>query len=152
PPPAPCVYSLSLHDALPILVSKLVRCSAFSAPAPNFLTFDPDPAPHIPHIPHLYYALPVEAKDWYGRPVEPGFVVDITDQLPTKEKMLASHVSQREWLRKHHGMDEYIEAMRRSGAEQGKRIGRPYAEGFHQHLGHGYPQDNIIAELLKLKV
>ncbi len=132
------------------MVSRLVRTSAFSAPAPNFLTFDLDPAPRIDHVPHLYYALPVEGKDWYGRTVEPGFVVDITGVMALKEKMLASHVSQREWLRKHHGMDEYIEAMRRAAAEQGKRIGKPFAEGFNQHLGHGYPQDNLIAALLKL--
>jgi LmbE family N-acetylglucosaminyl deacetylase len=132
------------------MVSQLVRTSAFSAPAPNFLTFDLDPAPRIDHVPHLYYALPVEGKDWYGKPVEPGFVVDITEKISLKEKMLASHVTQREWLRKHHGMDEYIEAMRRAGTEQGRRIGKPYGEGFNQHLGHGYPQNNLIAELLKM--
>jgi len=27
---------------------------------------------------------------------------------------------------------------------RGKEINTEYAEGFRQHLGHGYPQDNII--------
>ncbi len=132
------------------IVSRLVRTASFGAPAPNFLTFDEDPAPRIEHVPHLYYADPVEGKDLFGREAVPGFVVDITGVMPLKEKTLASHVSQREWLRAHHGMDEYIEAMKRAGAVAGKRIGKTYGEGFRQHLGHAYPQNNRIAELLKI--
>jgi len=129
-------------------VSKLVRMAAFAAPAPNFLTYDVDPAKPIDHVPHLYYAMPVESKDWYGRPVAPQFVIDVTEVMPLKEKMLACHASQREWLRAHHGIDEYIESVRRGAAAAGRVIGQPFGEGFQQHLGHGYPQDNIIAQLL----
>ncbi len=131
--------------------SRLVRTACFIAGGPNFLTYDIDPAPPAGCVPHLYYPDPVEEKDIYGRPVEPDFVVDITDVLPTKEKMLASHVSQREWLRAHHGIDEYIDSMKRSATVRGQRIGRPAGEGFRQHLGHAYPQNNIIAELLGVK-
>lgn len=130
--------------------SRLVRTACFAAPAPNFLTYDEDPAPPASKVPHLYYCDPVEGKDIYGDPVEPHFVVDVSSAIEMKEKMLACHASQREWLRKHHGMDEYIEMMKRVGAARGKLINRPYGEGFRQHLGHGYPQDNIIAELLKI--
>jgi hypothetical protein len=62
--------------------------------------------------------------------------------------MLACHASQRQWLLKHHGMDEYLEAMRRWGRQQGERVGVAYAEGFRQHLGHSYPQDNRLAQLV----
>jgi LmbE family N-acetylglucosaminyl deacetylase len=89
-------------------------------------------------------------KDIYGNPVEPDFVVDISGVIETKEEMLACHASQREWLRAHHHMDEYIESMKRFSAARGEKIGKPYGEGFRQHLGHGYPQDNLIAELLSL--
>ena len=34
------------------------------------------------------------------------------------------------------------------GAEQGKAVGAAYAEGFRQHLGHAYPQDNILRKEL----
>ncbi len=131
-------------------VSRLVRTACFGAPIPNFWTEDPDPAAPIESVPHLYYVDPVELKDPFGKPVPPDFVVDITDVLAAKEKMLACHASQREWLREHHGMDEYIEAMKRTGAERGKLIDRPFGEGFRQHRGHPYPQNNIIAELLRI--
>jgi hypothetical protein len=45
-------------------------------------------------------------------------------------------------------MDEYILAMKRFSAKRGKEISSKYAEGFRQHLGHGYPQDNILHEIL----
>lgn len=131
------------------ITSQLVRTAAFAAPAPNFLTFDPQPAKRLDHVPHLYYAQPLESKDWFGQRIEPGFVIDITGVMDTKEKMLASHASQRNWLRDHHGMDEYIDSMKRAGTEYGKLIGKTYGEGFRQHLGHGYPEDNIIGKTLK---
>jgi hypothetical protein len=73
--------------------------------------------------------------------------VDVTAQEEKKAQMLAAHASQREWLRAHHGMDEYIEAMKRHDADRGKPIGVKYAEAFVQHLGHPYPQNDLLAEL-----
>lgn len=131
--------------------SRLVRTACFAAGAPNFMTFDDSPARPFPRVPHLYYADPPEQKDIYGEPVRPDFVVDITDVLPLKEKMLACHASQREWLRAHHKMDEYLDSMKRAGAARGRLIGRPYAEGFRQHKGHAYPQDNLVGNLLKIQ-
>ena len=131
-------------------VSRLVRTACFSASMPNVWTNDADPAPLLENVPHLYYVDPVELKDPLGEPVTPDLVVDISDAMATKEKMLVCHASQREWLREHHGMDEYIETMKRTGAERGKLIGRPFAEGFRQHLGHPHPQNNLIAELLRI--
>ena len=133
------------------MASRLVRTACFIAGAPNFLTYDIDPAPPIDSVPYLYYVDPVELKDLYGKPVDPDFVVDITDVYDLKEQMLTKHASQREWLRAHHGIDEYTESMKRSDAARGKLIGRPAGEGFRQHMGHPHPQDNIIAQLLKLK-
>ena len=63
--------------------------------------------------------------------------------------MLACHASQREWLRAHHGMDEYIDAMRRYSAERGKEVGVEFAEAFTQHRGHPFPQTDLLKELLK---
>lgn len=134
------------------MASRLVRTAAFIAPAPNFLTHDPDPALPADIVPHLYYADPTELIDPItGEPVTPDLVVDITDVMPIKEKMLACHASQREWLREHHGMDEYIEMMKRSGAKRGEIIGRSFAEGLRLHRGHPYPQNDIIAELLRIR-
>ena len=132
------------------MAGTLVRAACFGAPIPNVMTYADKPAKPTDHVPHLYYADPVEMKDIYGQPVEPDFVVDITSVMETKAKMLACHASQREWLRAHHGMDEYVESMKRFSAARGKKIGVQYGEGFRQHLGHAYPQDNMIAELLRI--
>ena len=62
--------------------------------------------------------------------------------------MLACHKSQREWLRAQHGMDHYIEEMRNWSATLGVQAGVEFAEGFRQHRGHPYPQDDRLGDLL----
>lgn len=130
------------------MTSQIVRAATFAAPIPNVITEDLDPAEPLPAVPHLYYVDPMEGVDHFGQAIEPGFVVDITSTMPTKEQMLATHASQREWLRAHHGIDHYIISMKEWSAARGRRIGAEYGEAFRQHLGHGYPKDNIILELL----
>ena len=63
--------------------------------------------------------------------------------------MLACHGSQREWLRVHHGTDEYLDATREHAAARGREIGVAYAEAFNRHRGHAYPQDDLLALLLQ---
>ena len=127
--------------------ATIVRAAAFGAPIPNFLR-DRLPARPLDHIPHLYYCDPIEGKDALGREVSPSFCVDISGVIDRKAEMLARHASQREWLLKHHGVDQYVKAMRDWGAQRGRARGVAYAEGFRQHLGHSYPQDNLLGELL----
>ncbi len=129
------------------VTSTIVRSAAFGAPIPNFLK-DRDPGPPLPHIPHLYYCDPIEGKDPMGKDIPPGFCVDISTVIDTKAEMLACHASQREWLLKHHGMDQYLQAMRDWGTQRGKSCGVAFAEGFRQHLGHSYPQDNLLGQTL----
>ena len=99
-------------------------------------------------VPYLYYVDPMEGKDKFGIPVIPTFYVDISGEIGIKEDTLSCHASQREWLRKHHKMDQYILAMKQFAGHRGEEIGTQYAEGFRQHLGHGYPQDNILKEMI----
>jgi LmbE family N-acetylglucosaminyl deacetylase len=141
-------------------ISLVARAACFNAPIPNAPVADlpgdtgrggrgaPAADPPAPSIPHLYYADPIEGKDPLGRAVDPAICVDVSDCLERKVELLAAHASQREWLRHHHGMDEYIESMRRWGAERGKLIGTPCAEGFRQHLGHAFPQDDLLRAAL----
>jgi LmbE family N-acetylglucosaminyl deacetylase len=128
------------------MTSTIVRAAAFGAPIPNFLV-ERDLDPPLPHIPHLYYCDAIEGKDPLGRDISPGCVIDISDVIDVKAEMLARHASQREWLLKHHGMDQYIAAMKHWSAERGRSIGVAFGEGFRQHLGHSYPQDNVLAIL-----
>jgi len=132
--------------------SLIVRAAAFGAPIPNFFA-DRNLGATLDHIPHLYYCDPIEGKDPLGRDVPPGFCIDIGGVIDVKAEMLAGHASQRDWLMKHHGMDQYIQAMRDWGSHRGKQCAVKFAEGFRQHLGHSYPQDNILGKLLgELKV
>lgn len=94
----------------------------------------------------------MEGKDMLGKAVIPSMYVDITGEIETKEKMLARHESQRNWLFTHHKIDEYILAMKRFAAQRGKEAGVAYAEGFRQHLGHSFPQKNILLDIIGDKV
>jgi LmbE family N-acetylglucosaminyl deacetylase len=129
------------------ITSTIVRAAAFTAPIPNFLA-DRHLGPVLEHVPHLYYCDAIEGKDPLGREVSPGFCVDISSVIEEKAAMLACHASQRDWLLKHHGMDQYVQTMRTWSAARGRARGVAFAEGFRQHLGHSYPQDNLLGQLL----
>jgi N-acetylglucosamine malate deacetylase 1 len=129
------------------MTSAITRAAVFAAPIPNFLV-NQDVGPPLERMPHLYYADPIEGKDPLGRDVPPGFCIDISAVIEEKAAMLACHASQRNWLLKHHGIDHYIEAMRHWSAERGKLAKVAFAEAYRQHLGHSYPQDNLLGQLL----
>jgi LmbE family N-acetylglucosaminyl deacetylase len=127
------------------MVSQLARAATFAFGIPNVSEL---PAPPGAAVPHLYYCDPFEGTEIpYSVAPQPTTLVDITGVYDRKEQMLACHASQREWLRAHHGMDEYLEAMRRHAGGRGKRIGTKYAEAFVQHRGHSYPKDDVLTEL-----
>jgi len=130
--------------------SLLVRAATFAAPIKNFLhrPGHTEAYPPLGGIPHLYYCDPLEGKDIYGTRVPPALFVDIRSTIDEKATMLAAHESQRAWLKAHHGVDNLIDSMMQWSAFQGKHAGVPYAEGFRQHLGHSYPQNNLLGELL----
>ncbi len=127
--------------------SKLIQTACFSAGIMNLeipeTTYEP--------VPFLYYCDSMEAKNILGQPIYTTMYTDITSEIPLKEKMLSCHASQRNWLLKHHKMDEYIISMKQFGKLWGKEINVEYAEGFRQHLGHGFPQENILGEILGSK-
>lgn len=126
------------------MMSTVARAASFAYGVPNLSTH---PLKKGSEVPHLYYCDAMESKDPFGNEIKPTTYIDITNQMDKKIDMLACHASQREWLREHHGMDEYIEAMKRQSAFRGKQASVPYAESFVQHLGHAYPQDDLLAEL-----
>lgn len=127
------------------MASKIAQTACFACGVVNVST--PGAEPFEP-IPHLYYMDAAEEKDKFGKEIKAGTIVDITGVIDTKDKMLCCHESQRHWLMTHHGMDEYVNMMKASGEKRGREISSDFAEGFRQHLGHAYPQDNILkAEL-----
>lgn len=144
-PPADYMHD---HEA----TSRLVRDACFNAPIPNYKTQQWDPAPATDRIPALYYVDPIEGVDYFGQPVQPQFVVDISEEFERKLEALACHDSQRAWLRRQHGIDEYLESCRRWSEHRGGQIKAAYGEGFRQHRGHPYPHENLIASVLLDKV
>ncbi|MCL5745702.1 MAG: PIG-L family deacetylase [Acidobacteria bacterium] len=128
--------------------SMLVRDACFGAPAPNYRTGAPDAAPALPAIPHLYFMDPIGGVDRDNLPVRADVYIDVTAFFGTKTEMLSEHRSQREWLRKHHGMDDYLASMERYTRECGRLAGVEFAEGFRRYKGHPYPQSPLLEELL----
>jgi LmbE family N-acetylglucosaminyl deacetylase len=126
----------------------LVRDACFAAPARNYVTGDADPAPPIAAIPHLYYMDPVGGADRDGVEVKPDFVVDVSTTFEVKYAMLACHESQRNWLRHHHGMDNYMISMAQWTRKCGKRAGVEFGEGFRQYGGHPYPESPLLQDAL----
>jgi LmbE family N-acetylglucosaminyl deacetylase len=142
---APPVDYMSDHEQ----TSRLVRDACFGAPIPNYATRQWDPAPPLTRIPHLYYVDAIEGIDYFGNPLSPGFVIDVTSTFDLKLQMLACHASQRNWLLKQHGIDEYLESCRKWSARRGSLIGAAYGEAFTQHMGHPYPHDNLLGSLIE---
>ena len=125
--------------------SRLAQSACFAAGMPNIGTGEVQPWDDISH---LVYCDPMEGKDNFGQAVLPHFVVDIASSWETKREMLCCHESQREWLLRHHGLDEYTESARRWAQVRGQLADLAMGEGFRQHLGHAFPQTNILkAEL-----
>ncbi len=128
--------------------SKLVRHACFAAPIPNYQTYSVSPQPRTGQIPYLYYWGPLVGRDIYGEFTDQKIYVNIDSTIDFKKGMLACHKTQRDWLMERHNMDQYTETMRETAVEYGKWCGFNHAEGFKQHLGNAYPQDNILKEIL----
>jgi LmbE family N-acetylglucosaminyl deacetylase len=125
------------------MTSLIAQTACFSAGIKNMEVAEE----HFEPIPFLYYCDPIEGKDKFGEMVQPKVYVDISTEIGIKEKMLACHESQQSWLKSHQD-SEYILAMKRFSKQRGKEINTTYAEGFRQHLGHGYQHENILKEIL----
>jgi LmbE family N-acetylglucosaminyl deacetylase len=140
---SPVDYMLDHEEA-----SRLVRGVTFALAIPNYPSRQNPPAMIGRAIPALYYADPLAGMDPLGQRIYPHFYVDISKQLLKKREMLSRHTSQREWLRSHQGIDEYLGQMTQWAAGSDRECGFEYAEGFRQHLGHGYPHEPILQKAL----
>lgn len=136
------------HEA----TSLLVRDGCFAASAPNYATGAPSPAEPLKAIPHVYFVDSVGGVNRFGTVIEPDFFVDIKSTFAVKKDMLAKHASQREWLQRQHGIDDYIETMEEWTRGRGRIPGIEYAEGFRRYPGHPYPQTPLLENLLGSKV
>ena len=138
--PSPCDYMVD-HET----TSRLARTACFACGIPNIKIAGVDA---FEPVPYLYYVDVHEGRDEFGKPIDPAILVDISSVMDIKKQMLCCHESQRNWFLVHHRMDDYIISMEKLAQKRSKQIGCDFAEGFRQHLGHGYPQDNILKKEL----
>ena len=99
----------------------------------------------------VYHAQPVGNRTPLGDIVVPHFYADVTDVIDRKEKALAAHASQKQWLDESQGQDSYLQTMRDLGLELGKMCGNfEYAEGWrkHSHIGFCGPDDDPLRSAL----
>jgi LmbE family N-acetylglucosaminyl deacetylase len=126
------------------ITSALVRDACFGAPMPNYRTGGA--APVLDRIPHLYWMDPLMSRDRSSSVVAPEFVVNVGSTFTRKVAMLSAHRSQRDWLKSHHGTDDYLLEMERWTRERGQMAGVTYGEGFRQYRGHAYPVSPLLQE------
>lgn len=130
------------HEA----TSVLVRDACFAASVPNYKV--PGIGNPLEAIPHLYYMDSIDGTDREGNALVPDLFVNIGSVFARKREMLECHESQRNWLRKQHGIDDYVEQMEQWTRARGQLCGLELAEGFRRYPGHPYPQTPLLEELL----
>lgn len=134
------------------LTPQIVREAAFASTIPLWeASLEGERPPCAEKIPALLYADPLGNAGPDGRRVRARIVVDITEVIEIKERMLACHASQREWLRTQHGEDEYLRSMREWAADRARDFRRrsvKFAEGFTPHRGHGFPRKDLLSPAL----
>ncbi len=136
------------HEA----TSILVRDACFGASAPNYETRADTPSLALNAIPHLYFVDSISGVNRFGIPIEPHFVVNVKSTFDVKRRMLAMHASQREWLQRQHGIDDYMQTMEDWTRQRGQVAGIDLGEGFRRYPGHPYPQTPLLEQLLGSKV
>jgi LmbE family N-acetylglucosaminyl deacetylase len=132
---------------------RLATTAAFARGMPNFPTDPPHPA--VESKVTVYHAQPYSHRDPLRRLVEPDIVVDTTDLLELKKKMLARHVSQKRWLDESQGLNSYIDTMAALDEELGRMSCLfKFAEGWRRHLHLGFcgEKDDPLREALKERV
>ena len=129
--------------------SRLVQAACFGATARNYRTAGRHAsAKPLARIPHLYYAEPFGGCDILGNEIRSNLFVDITATLARKLEMLDCHQSQKAWLRAQQGISDSSGIVHQRAERAGQLSGFRWAEGYRQHLGQGFPHDNLLAAVL----
>lgn len=121
--------------------SRLGVTAAFMRNVKNYATDPPSEA--IDSEMCVYHSMPHGLTDQLRNPITPHFFIDVASAIDDKRNMLSCHLSQKEWLDKTQGIDNYINMMVEQASAMGKLSGKTqYAEAWrmHSHMGFG-PQD-----------
>ena len=117
--------------------SRLAVTAAFAREMPNFFT-DPISGEMEGEV-AVYHAMPHLLMDQVRKPVEPDFLINTGSVHQRKQKALAAHASQKEWLDRTQGMDSYIQTMDDLSLKIGSFVGKTmHAEGWRRHSHMGF--------------
>ena len=133
-----------------MITARIAVTAAFCRGMRNYFT-EPPRVPIQSDV-TLYHALPYGLTDGMRHRVQPDFFVDITAVMRDKQRMLACHESQKQWLDKSQGLDSYLTTMRDMSREVGRMSAAfEYAEGWrrHSHLGYSREEVDPLQEALK---
>jgi LmbE family N-acetylglucosaminyl deacetylase len=122
--------------------SRLMVTAAFCRNMPNYPTIPPSkPADNEMAV---YHALPYGLRDHLRNQITPDFFVDVAGVFAEKREMLACHKSQKEWLDRTQGLDNYLITMQDMSAEVGEMSGKfSYAEGWRRHSHLGFAREEF---------
>ncbi len=138
---------------------RAVRAATNHTTIPRYCRFEVE-SRKMPHtlksVPYLYYWSPPGGIDLYGEVFPAHFLITLSDrEMKVKKEALAAHASQREWLKRHYGVDQYIKMMEKwaslwiphFGLEE--KTQNKYAEALAQNLCFGVPQADILSKILE---
>jgi len=129
--------------------ARIAVTAAFLRGVKNYESIPPEPATLNDVM--LYHSTPHILTDMMRKPIVPEMYVDISEVIGEKEKLLACHASQKEWLDATQGFDSYLKTMREAASAVGGMSGRyRLAEGWrrHSHVGFCRKDENPIFDLL----
>jgi N-acetylglucosamine malate deacetylase 1 len=146
------VLTMSLEDYMDdhMNTGKIASTATFLRGVGNYRSI-PDEPPVLEDV-MLYHGTPHILTDMERRPIVPEMYVDVGSVMEAKEKALACHASQKEWLDKTQGQDSYLVTMRELTEKVGGMSGRfRFAEGWrrHSHVGFSRRDGNPLADILK---
>ena len=125
--------------------SSLVEAACLLSTLPNISS----PSEPLKGTPVLYHAAPLHLVNHLGSPFIPSFGVDISTVIEIKRSMINAHKSQVDLMQQMFQVTHFVEEMLDAHDRKlGARFGVPYAEGYRQHLGGGFPNQPVLQQVL----
>jgi LmbE family N-acetylglucosaminyl deacetylase len=146
------VLTMSLEDYMEdhMNTGRIAVTATFLRSVANYRSIPDEPAVFQDAM--LYHSTPHILTDMMRRPIVPEIYVDVGPAMAEKERALACHASQKEWLDKTQGFDSYLTTMRDLTEKVGTMSGQfRFAEGWrrHSHVGFTRQDSNPLADVLK---
>jgi LmbE family N-acetylglucosaminyl deacetylase len=146
------VLTMSLEDYMEdhMNTGRIAVTATFLRSVANYRSVPDQPAVFGDSM--LYHSTPHILSDMMRRPIVPEVYVDVGSVMDEKERALACHASQKEWLDTTQGFDSYLKTMRDLTEKVGAMSGRfRFAEGWrrHSHVGFTRQDSNPLEDILK---